>query len=69
VDSGIFDEMKRLFSIAPKDGKGGKVVGLVGHWSQERRTLMSASSGLPSVALRWRVSTRCAGAAASDADR
>jgi hypothetical protein len=28
VDSGIFKEIKRLFSIAPKDGKGGEVAGV-----------------------------------------
>jgi hypothetical protein len=27
-DSGVFAEMKRLFLIAPKDGKGGKVAGV-----------------------------------------
>jgi hypothetical protein len=42
---------------------------LVGRWPRERRMLTSASSGLPSVALCWRVSTRRAGATASDTDR
>jgi hypothetical protein len=27
-DSGVFEEIKHLFSIAPKDGKGGKVTGV-----------------------------------------
>jgi hypothetical protein len=27
-DSGVFTEMKRLFSIAPKNEKGGEVVGV-----------------------------------------
>jgi hypothetical protein len=29
VDSGVFVEMKRLFSIAPKDGTGGKVTEVI----------------------------------------
>jgi hypothetical protein len=52
-DSGVFAEMKRLFSIAPKDGKGGEVTGetLDGCWSRERQTLTSAS-GVLSVEAR-----------------
>jgi hypothetical protein len=83
-DSGVFVEMKRLFSIAPKDGTEGEVTEVIiaifratdagfagvrrsyrvwcfalgdasyslcdGRWSQERRTLTSASVGLPSFA-------------------
>jgi hypothetical protein len=58
----IFVEMKYLFSIAPKDGKGGEVAkGLLVFFS-ERRTLSSmasdaaaASGAKPFVTLRWRV--------------
>jgi hypothetical protein len=43
--------MKLLFSIAPKDGKGGEVTGvLVGRWPREHQTLTSASGVLSAEA-------------------
>jgi hypothetical protein len=41
-DSGVFVEIKRLLSIAPKDGKGGKVAGVF--MRNTRRTLVSGAS-------------------------
>jgi hypothetical protein len=74
-DSGVFEEMKCLFSIASKDEKEVKSRKVSSLFS-ERQTLSSvasdaaaASGAKPSVALCWRVSTRRAGAAASDVDR
>jgi hypothetical protein len=57
-DSGVFVEMKCLFSIALKDGKGGEVGGVflaeehspnagggsVGHWASVRCVLCCASA-------------------------
>jgi hypothetical protein len=71
-DSGVFVEMKRLFSIAPKDEKGGEVAGV---FLAEKQASDARFGGvrrghrvycLTLVALCWCVSTKRAGGQATD---